>query len=79
MLDGTSWPSYPQSIQGIFGSLALAIGKSIIGSHSLEEFVSKLKKPRRMMLLVQAGKAVDDFIEKLLPFVEPGDIIIDGG
>lgn len=56
-----------------------AKGKSIQGAHSIEEFVSKLKKPRRMMLLVMAGKPVDDFIETLLPHVEKGDIIIDGG
>ena len=56
-----------------------AKGKSIIGAHSIEEFVQKLKKPRRMMLLVMAGPAVDDFIEKLLPYCDPGDIIIDGG
>jgi 6-phosphogluconate dehydrogenase len=55
-------------------------GKSIEGAHSIEEFVSKLKKPRRMMLLVMAGKPVDDFIETLLAAgVEKGDIIIDGG
>lgn len=56
-----------------------AKGKSIVGAHSTEEFVSKLKKPRRIMLLVQAGKAVDDWIETLLPLLERGDIIIDGG
>ncbi|KAM7209343.1 6-phosphogluconate dehydrogenase, C-terminal domain containing protein [Naviculisporaceae sp. PSN 640] len=56
-----------------------AKGKSIVGAHSTEEFVSKLKKPRRVMLLVQAGKAVDDWIETLLPLLERGDIIIDGG
>ncbi|KXS99015.1 hypothetical protein AC578_6171 [Pseudocercospora eumusae] len=58
-----------------------AKGKSIVGAHSIKEFVSKLKKPRRMMLLVMAGKPVDDFIETLLTEggVEPGDIIIDGG
>ncbi|PBP21226.1 6-phosphogluconate dehydrogenase [Diplocarpon rosae] len=56
-----------------------AKGKSIEGAHSIEEFVSKLKTPRRIMLLVMAGKPVDDFIETLLPFVEKGDIIIDGG
>ncbi|KAL1997495.1 hypothetical protein VTN49DRAFT_26 [Thermomyces lanuginosus] len=56
-----------------------AKGKSIVGAHSIEEFVAKLKKPRRIMLLVMAGKPVDDFIEQLLPHVEPGDIIIDGG
>ncbi|CAJ2513868.1 Uu.00g019870.m01.CDS01 [Anthostomella pinea] len=56
-----------------------AKGKSIIGAHSTEEFISKLKKPRRVMLLVQAGKAVDDWIENVLPLLEKGDIIIDGG
>jgi 6-phosphogluconate dehydrogenase len=56
-----------------------AKGKSIVGAHSIEEFVSKLKRPRRVMLLVQAGKAVDDYIETLLPLLERGDIIIDGG
>lgn len=56
-----------------------AKGKSIEGAHSIEEFVSKLKKPRRMMMLVMAGKPVDDFIETLLPHCEKGDIIIDGG
>ncbi|ERF71852.1 6-phosphogluconate dehydrogenase [Endocarpon pusillum Z07020] len=56
-----------------------AKGKNVEGAHSIQEFVSKLKKPRRMMLLVMAGKAVDDFIEALLPFTEEGDIIIDGG
>jgi len=56
-----------------------AKGKSIVGAHSIEEFVSKLKTPRRIMLLVMAGKPVDDFIETLLPHLEKGDIIIDGG
>ena len=41
--------------------------------------VKKLKKPRRVMMLVKAGPAVDAFIEQVLPFVEKGDIIIDGG
>ncbi|ROW16311.1 hypothetical protein VPNG_01772 [Cytospora leucostoma] len=56
-----------------------AKGKSIVGAHSNEEFISKLKSPRRVMLLVQAGQAVDDWIETLLPLLEAGDIIIDGG
>ena len=56
-----------------------AKGTKIIGTHSIEEFVSKLKKPRRAMLLVKAGSAVDQFIEMLLEHLEPGDIIIDGG
>src|SRR5450631_343389 len=56
-----------------------AKGTKIIGAHSLAEMVSKLKKPRRVMMLVKAGAAVDEFIEQLLPLLEPGDIIIDGG
>lgn len=56
-----------------------AKGKNIIGTHSIEEFVSVLKKPRRVMLMVKAGQPVDDFIEKIIPHLEPGDIIIDGG
>ncbi|EOD48961.1 6-phosphogluconate dehydrogenase [Neofusicoccum parvum] len=57
-----------------------AKGKPIVGAHSMKEFVSKLKKPRRMMMLVMAGKPVDDFIEQILEAgAEEGDIIIDGG
>ncbi|KAI9761681.1 MAG: 6-phosphogluconate dehydrogenase, decarboxylating 2 [Chaenotheca gracillima] len=56
-----------------------AKGKPITGAHSIQEFVKLLKRPRRIMLLVMAGAAVDTFIESLLPFVEKGDIIIDGG
>ncbi|OQD83641.1 hypothetical protein PENANT_c016G01589 [Penicillium antarcticum] len=52
---------------------------NIVGAHSIQEFCSKLKRPRRIMLLVMAGKPVDDFIESLLPFLEEGDIVIDGG
>jgi 6-phosphogluconate dehydrogenase len=58
-----------------------AKGKSIVGAHSIKEFCAKLKKPRRMMMLVMAGKPVDDFIELLINEggIEEGDIIIDGG
>ena len=56
-----------------------AQGKNIIGAYSLEELAEKLEKPRRVMMMVKAGSAVDDFIEKLLEVLEPGDIIIDGG
>jgi 6-phosphogluconate dehydrogenase len=57
-----------------------AKGKSVVGAHSIKEFISKLKTPRRMMLLVMAGKPVDDFIELLLENgLEKGDIVIDGG
>lgn len=56
-----------------------AKGTRVQGAHSIEELVAKLKKPRRVMLLVKAGQPVDDFIEQLLPHLESGDIIIDGG
>src|ERR1051325_10921671 len=56
-----------------------AKGTKVLGAHSIPEMVSMLKKPRRVMMLVKAGKPVDDFIEQLIPHLEPGDIIIDGG
>ncbi|MFN2208437.1 MAG: decarboxylating NADP(+)-dependent phosphogluconate dehydrogenase [Candidatus Promineifilaceae bacterium] len=56
-----------------------AKGKNVIGTHSLGELVSKLKRPRRVMIMVKAGWPVDATIEKLVPLLEPGDIIIDGG
>jgi 6-phosphogluconate dehydrogenase len=56
-----------------------AKGKNIKGCHSIEELTASLKSPRKVMMLVKAGKAVDDFIEQLLPHLSPGDIIIDGG
>jgi len=56
-----------------------AAGKNIIGTHSLEELCANLKRPRRVMIMVKAGAAVEKVIESLLPYLEPGDIIIDGG
>src|SRR5262245_16062507 len=56
-----------------------AKGTQVIGAHSIPEMVAQLKRPRRVMMLVKAGKPVDEFIEQLLPNLEPGDIIIDGG
>jgi 6-phosphogluconate dehydrogenase len=56
-----------------------AKGKNIIGTHSIQELIKELKRPRKVMLMVKAGKPVDDFIELLLPYLEEGDIIIDGG
>ena len=53
--------------------------KNIVGAYSLEEFVQSLEKPRRVMMMIRAGKPVDDYIEKLIPLLEEGDIIIDGG
>jgi 6-phosphogluconate dehydrogenase len=52
---------------------------TITGTHSIEEFVAALKPPRRVMLMVKAGEAVDAFIEQLLPLLGEGDILIDGG
>ncbi len=56
-----------------------AKGKKIVAGHDLKEFVSKLKRPRRVMLMVKAGDPVDEFIEQLIPLLEKGDIIIDVG
>jgi 6-phosphogluconate dehydrogenase len=56
-----------------------ARGKKIVGAHQLGELVQSLKRPRKVMLMVKAGKAVDDFIDQLVPLLEPGDVIIDGG
>ncbi|HKK49374.1 MAG TPA: decarboxylating NADP(+)-dependent phosphogluconate dehydrogenase, partial [Alkalispirochaeta sp.] len=52
---------------------------TIIPTYSVEELVSSLKRPRRVMLMVKAGEVVDRFIEQILPHLEAGDIIIDGG
>ena len=56
-----------------------AKGTNIIGAHSLQELVDKLEKPRKIMLMVRAGSAVDEFIAQIVPYLEQGDIIIDGG
>ncbi len=56
-----------------------AKGKRIIGALSLEELVGHLKTPRRLMLMVKAGAAVDEFIDRLVPLLSKGDVIIDGG
>src|SRR6266480_1090521 len=56
-----------------------AKGTKVLGAHAIPEMIALLKKPRRIMLMVKAGQAVDEFIEHLLPHLEPGDILIDGG
>ena len=56
-----------------------AKGRNIIGCHSIEELAANLKKPRKVMLMVKAGSPVDSFIDMILPHLENGDIIIDGG
>lgn len=54
-------------------------GRKISGASGIPELVARLKRPRRVMMLVKAGKPVDEFIERLWPHLEPGDIVIDGG
>ena len=54
-------------------------GLNFYGAHSLEDFIDSLKRPRKVFLMVKAGKPVDEFIDKLIPLMDPGDIIIDGG
>ncbi len=54
-------------------------GKNFIGCASIEEFCASLERPRKVMMLVKAGGAVDNLIEQVLPYLEEGDIIIDGG
>ena len=72
--------AYNRTVEKVDNFLANeAKGTKVVGAHSLEEMVSKLKKPRRVMMLVKAGSAVDAFIDKLVPLLDAGDIIIDGG
>ncbi|WP_430972118.1 decarboxylating NADP(+)-dependent phosphogluconate dehydrogenase [Sunxiuqinia rutila] len=54
-------------------------GKNFIGAHSIKELCASLEKPRKVMMLVKAGQPVDDFIDLIIPHLEEGDIIIDGG
>jgi 6-phosphogluconate dehydrogenase len=56
-----------------------AKGKNIIGTYSLPELIENLDKPRKVMMMVKAGKPVDDLIDTLIPLLDAGDIIIDGG
>ncbi len=56
-----------------------AKGKNIVGTHSLEELVASLEKPRKIMMMIKAGSAVDAMIDQLLPLLDDGDILIDGG
>jgi 6-phosphogluconate dehydrogenase len=56
-----------------------AKGTNVVGAHSFQELASLLKRPRRVMLMVKAGDSVDQTIDHILPYLEPGDIVIDGG
>lgn len=56
-----------------------AQGTQVVGAHSIKELVRLLKRPRRIMLMVKAGDTVDQMIDQVVPHLEKGDIIIDGG
>ena len=56
-----------------------AKGKTIIGTHSVEELVANLKRPRKIMIMVKAGNPVDQVIDELVPLLDKGDVLIDGG
>ena len=56
-----------------------AKGKNIIGCYSLQELADNLERPRKIMMMVKAGRAVDELIDTVIPYLEPGDILIDGG
>jgi 6-phosphogluconate dehydrogenase len=71
---------YNRTIKKVDDFLAgQAYGKNITGAHSIEELVKSLKRPRKIMIMVKAGSAVDEMINTLIPYLEKGDIIIDGG
>jgi len=67
----------PQKVTDFIGGRAK--GRNIAGAYTLEELVSSLKSPRKIMLMIKAGSGVDEVIEKLIPLLDKGDIIIDGG
>ncbi|XP_063701835.1 6-phosphogluconate dehydrogenase, decarboxylating [Culicoides brevitarsis] len=72
--------AYNRTVDKVHNFLANeAKGTNIIGATSLKDMVDKLKVPRKVMMLVKAGSAVDDFIAQLVPLLAPGDVIIDGG
>jgi 6-phosphogluconate dehydrogenase len=71
---------FNRSIQKVDDFLSgRASGKNIVGTHSIEELVGTLERPRKVMIMIKAGDAVDEMINTLIPYLTPGDIIIDGG
>ena len=54
-------------------------GKNIYGAYSIEEFVNSLETPRKILIMIKAGKPIDETIQRLIPYISKGDIIIDGG
>ncbi len=76
---GYSVAVYNRSREKTDSLLEEAKDKDIIGTYSLEEFVEALERPRKIILMVKAGRAVDDMIDKLIPLLDKGDLIMDGG
>jgi 6-phosphogluconate dehydrogenase len=76
---GYSVAVFNRTVSKVDEFIARNPGKKLFGARSLEELCANLKRPRKVMLMVKAGKPVDDFIGSLLPHLERGDIIIDGG
>ncbi|MEI8300477.1 MAG: NAD(P)-binding domain-containing protein, partial [Chlamydiota bacterium] len=71
---------YNRTVSKVDDFLAKAAkGSRVIGAHDLKEFFKALKRPRKVMFMVKAGQAVDLLIEECLPFLEKGDVVIDGG
>jgi 6-phosphogluconate dehydrogenase len=54
-------------------------GKTLFPAGSLQEFADSIESPRKIMMMVKAGKPVDDFIEQIIPYLDKGDVLIDGG
>lgn len=76
---GYSVAVYNRSPEKTDEFLKEAEGKNVVGTYSIEEFVNALEKPRKILLMVKAGAATDATIEQLKPYLEKGDILIDGG
>jgi 6-phosphogluconate dehydrogenase len=76
---GYSVVVYNRSREKTDSLLEEAKDKDVLASYSLEEFVDSIEKPRKIIMMVKAGKPVDDMIQQLLPLIEPGDLLMDGG
>jgi 6-phosphogluconate dehydrogenase len=70
------WNREPQTLQNF---VTKHQGKKFVGAKTLQELAASLERPRRIMMMIKAGAPVDQTIEKLVPFLEPGDVVIDGG
>ncbi len=76
---GFSVAVFNRTLAKVDAFMADSPNKRFVGCHSVEELVASLESPRKIFLMVKAGQPVDDFMETLIPHLEPGDIIIDGG